>query len=532
MEDPSGATSNTDRLWSLREFGGATSQQQQPSVTLANDAPHSTSTAPPLSLQTSHQINLLGFESGRVELRQFAWHASTVTIQEFFDATDLIAADSGSAGDHFYDAAWRYAGACDAERDALRRLSGLAPRALMLCADELHEQIDWLAEERNTWILLRSFLMQRARMRDDDDGYVPTNEMSDAQLAQSFVERDAEQRFRVMSATWLEQTAWMQRRERLEAEFAELCCPGRESTSSWKELLTGASGVPAAEESAGKSSERVWQLAFMLTRCGQLERAQHLLVAAGIAWKAALLEGRVPLHVPSAADANDEDDGHGRPLVSGNPNRLTWKRQVWKLSETASCKFERAVYGAVCGNAAAILPACDASSWRDAAWCHFLVSADIKQEMFIASRRGEAGRLPAEYWSQELDADKWLCMDDAGLPADIGILHCVDKAILLDNAALLKSAVQKASNQLSQVGANALRFAAHLVLYVGALGCFAAGDGVPADERELLNDTILFRYITQVLLTRHDNDRIVAFYAQLLQRHESRAELARIMRAA
>ncbi|ORY75418.1 nuclear pore protein 84/107 [Protomyces lactucae-debilis] len=123
---------------------------------------------------------------------------------------------------------------------------------------------------------------------------------------------------------------------------------------------------------------RLLRQLFYLVRAGEFEEAAELCRDSGNAWRVASMQGGVEYR-DAAIDSLD--------LVTeteGNPNKALWRRMCFALSQQPGFnEYERALYGALCGDLASVLPVCN--TWDDALWAHYNALTQCKVEAHLRS---------------------------------------------------------------------------------------------------------------------------------------------------
>ncbi|CAD7700985.1 unnamed protein product [Ostreobium quekettii] len=150
---------------------------------------------------------------------------------------------------------------------------------------------------------------------------------------------------------------------------------------------------------------------WMLIRAGRMEKAQELCAKAGQPWRAASLSGcgplgPLPLGHTVTSDVQDDFDLHlveefhqdqiGAEVDLG-VDREWLQRNLfrWACAQIASqtksspaargVSFESAVYGVLCGDVDAMLPACQ--TWEDAVWAHCRAWLELTSETTILQHK-------------------------------------------------------------------------------------------------------------------------------------------------
>ncbi|KAG0006490.1 hypothetical protein BGZ65_007375 [Modicella reniformis] len=127
-------------------------------------------------------------------------------------------------------------------------------------------------------------------------------------------------------------------------------------------------------------------------RRGQIEIARNACVKAGEPWRAESISGG-ELYSVSLAFTDPEYDQQEGPI--GNKTRSLWKGTCYALAkETSADQYERAIYGALCGDIPSVLPVC--TSWEDHAWAQYnsLVESMIEARLSQFGRGGPSKILP------------------------------------------------------------------------------------------------------------------------------------------
>lgn len=113
---------------------------------------------------------------------------------------------------------------------------------------------------------------------------------------------------------------------------------------------------------------RLYRYIFQLLRAGQLEDGKDVAQRLGFFWLAAALDGWLLYHDPNYAA--DRTTHKCLEPIEGNANRDLWKYVCWRASKMEGTNIhERALFGALSGNVAAVLPLC--SRWSDKLWAYF-----------------------------------------------------------------------------------------------------------------------------------------------------------------
>lgn len=160
-----------------------------------------------------------------------------------------------------------------------------------------------------------------------------------------------------------------------------------------------------------EDENRLLRFTFRNIRAGQLDSGIELCQKLGYHWLAGILQAWILHH-----DPNFSPDATTRLSSTGNARRDLFKFICWSSASTAKnmSLYEKAIYGALSGNATAMLPACP--TWMDKLWAYFRSSIDVQVEQELKANRDEkpssarvsgtlipssrtSTELPSEYWS-------------------------------------------------------------------------------------------------------------------------------------
>ncbi|BGP56625.1 hypothetical protein JCM8202_000189 [Rhodotorula sphaerocarpa] len=294
-------------------------------------------------------------------------------------------------------------------------------------------------------------------------------------------------------------------------------------------------------------------------RRGQLDLAIESCRQSDQSWRAASLSGGQLWSDPLLAaddDELEEDDVMAGPgalerSVKGNANRKLWKTMCRKLAGSQSLdKFERALYGALSGDVASVLPVC--SGWEDVVWAHVNSLFESRVEAGLAA--SPAGRFWQRGSVAPLNAKANLDPEDAligpgaatGRPLRAELEEVFDKLVRSDKADLSAAAknpfrVAQAYLIVGKVGdlletfvdrleaaaldtepetlAHLLRFFSHLVLVLRMLK-----QPLP----EFASNRILEAYV-HVLEANDQDEDLIAFYASHLEKQSAIESYARFL---
>lgn len=249
---------------------------------------------------------------------------------------------------------------------------------------------------------------------------------------------------------------------------------------------------------------------FRFIRAGKLEEAQKLCCDQGHYWRAATLDGWRLWHDPNFFT----NDGSGDVLpAEGNPDRDLWKINCWSLSEEKSCHlYEKAMYAALSGHLAQLLPAC--ATWDDCVWAYFKVLVDLRVEQEIRNYPRSAAdfeNLPKAYWDQVVthDLNPKGIMDQLNASPNMDIRkQCGDRYKVTQTNLILhdiEELLNHLSSQINTEDSHFIRFMAHLVLFLQSAGI---------QTNEEICVKVLKRYV-EVLIEDKQNNLVAAYTARL-----------------
>ncbi|KAG0264732.1 Nucleoporin nup84 [Mortierella polycephala] len=218
--------------------------------------------------------------------------------------------------------------------------------------------------------------------------------------------------------------------------------------------------------------QTVWQY----IRRGQLQKAKDACIKAGEPWRAESIGGG-DLYTVSIAFTDPLYDREEGPI--GNKTRGLWKGTCYALSKEKTVnQFERAVYGALCGDVASVTPVC--SSWEDHAWAQYnaLVESMIETRLSQFNRGGpsKALPLPTTKISSAKDIFDSLANGESEdlRNASKDLFRFIQTSIILGQTDQLLSKMTKDAETSGKSGASLrphmLRFMAHFVLLLRSKG--------------------------------------------------------------
>ncbi|KAF9967135.1 Nucleoporin nup84 [Mortierella alpina] len=216
----------------------------------------------------------------------------------------------------------------------------------------------------------------------------------------------------------------------------------------------------------------VWQY----IRRGQHQQARKACISAGEHWRAESISGGAPYAVSIAFTdpAYDRDEG-----LSGNKTRGLWKGTCYALAKEKSAdQFERAVYGALCGDVESVIPVC--STWEDHAWARYnaLVERMVEERLSQFNRGAPTKALPlpnVTITSAKDIFDSLANSEDKNLShASKDIFRAIQISIILGRTDELLSKMAKEARASTKSGSpprpHMLRFMTHFVLLLRSKG--------------------------------------------------------------
>ncbi|KAF9435549.1 Nucleoporin nup84 [Entomortierella beljakovae] len=255
--------------------------------------------------------------------------------------------------------------------------------------------------EGHTWILLVTLFSAFENQRPFVDKGPEPLEWSDLDLVEHLASRDNNFKHHAAVKVWLETIA---------PRFTPLVSPKiytqqntiRPSFSFAPQQSTNKSenlDPDAVTRDGTKLDDRNQQIEHDLLRTvweyirrGKIEKAKEACIKAGEEWRAESIGGGDLYSVPVAFSNyvyDQEDDRHG------NKTRSLWKGTCFALaSEKSADQYERAIYGALCGDVSSVLPVC--STWEDHAWAQYnaMVESMIEARLSQFNRGGLCTELP------------------------------------------------------------------------------------------------------------------------------------------
>ncbi|GAA6032198.1 hypothetical protein JCM8097_007121 [Rhodosporidiobolus ruineniae] len=284
---------------------------------------------------------------------------------------------------------------------------------------------------------------------------------------------------------------------------------------------------------------------YEYVRAGELDLALDMCRQSDQAWRAASLAGGKLWFDPALAPGEEGyEEDVAEKVAQGNVQRRLWKRMCRKVAESNTLDpYERALYGALSGDVASVLPVC--STWEDVVWAHLNALFEAHVEAGLSA--SPSGR----YWQRptispldepkgELDAEDALLLPSvvAQTPIRQELERTFEKLVRSDKADLASAAknpfhLSQAYLIVGKIGelvetfverlessaaetepdtlAHLLRFFSHLILALRLLK-----QPLPS----YASNRILEAYV-KVLEAEEQDESLVAFYASALERQSA-----------
>ena len=304
--------------------------------------------------------------------------------------------------------------------ESLKKLLSKVDRAM----ERFHKTLsvlEGLTNERNTWRLMGKLYNDRlVTSMKDSSVLVPPIKNSERQIVEKLFQANADIRQTWIVVEWLERNAKSQEEEVLANQMQLFSEGGVAWENTLSAIQRGAAGANMVTEldpdGPGRTGKQLHSLdqeeetrliktVFGCVRCGLLEDGQDLCIRVGQAWRAATLEGWKLYHDPNYQSGTG---GQGDKLpVEGNKHRDVWKAVAWRMTEDSSLpQHERAVYAALCGNLAQLVPVC--TSWEDLLWAGAKCAVDVMVETEIRDKflSKQFEPLPTQYWNTPVSLSK------------------------------------------------------------------------------------------------------------------------------
>ncbi|KAH7938626.1 hypothetical protein MRX96_019098 [Rhipicephalus microplus] len=393
-----------------------------------------------------------------------------------------------------------------------------------------------LTEERNTWKLTGALLRDRLKADQfigesgDNTIFFPgSREVSDKEIVEALIARDSFTRQAILVVDWLESCATHQHGmgnddDKLEY-FADAGCAWKNTlhhVQSHADIGSALSSYVTELDPDAPSRERLpiheldrdnefrlFRSIFFHLRAGQLQRAQELAADNGHFWLAAALEGWRPYHDPNNGSILGAKT---MQPAEGNLYRDLWKRACWEAASNPTCsRYERAVYGSLCGNVQAMLPAC--TTWEDQLWARMRAVVDVCVEQGLRTATQQARRLeplppgyPSDRGTFEAVFRELQVAVGARETRDQKIMHILQRGVVMDDAVSMVEEIHDwATAQANEPPLLTMRFLAHMVLLLRQIRRLTSTDACSA---------LLCTYIDMLINEGHA--RLVATYAATL----------------
>ncbi|KAK9469976.1 nuclear pore protein 84/107 [Dipodascopsis tothii] len=300
---------------------------------------------------------------------------------------------------------------CAEPYDLLYQYSDVAAAHARACrerADPPAEVENWDLEAR-TWTLIALVYEMRQR---GPQFKLPSLSMvtSNSVFEQWYLDYDDRARETLLVRSWLQQclaatytfgddlrgSKWQTTKARVKSNQVRATAfgrpanpnvPGRASDVLVTELDVDApmrqgKAIDAAD---AEDDRRVFANVFRLIQTGQLDRARTICEHTGNFTLNAAVNGAVEYCDP-AVDAT----GPAGERAFGTKRKALWRRMCAQLARAAEVpdKYERAIYGFICGDLDTVVAVCD--SWESELLAHVQHLLSVETEQFIDTRRREA----------------------------------------------------------------------------------------------------------------------------------------------
>lgn len=387
------------------------------------------------------------------------------------------------------------------------------------------EQRLWqqLSLERDTWRLMAALFADEMTERESEED---SSAVDPASAVQRLFLGDSGVRRAQLVVDWLEQCA----SDQLMGSFHERVEFFSDAPSGWENTLhalrsAGGGGgsdsqlTPALDPDAParlkrhlhsvdvQDEQRLLRYVFALLRAGRLTDAQQLCVRVGQAWRAAALDG---WKLYSDGNLTAVARQRAAQAPAGNRQRELWRLAAWRLADSPHAdRYERAVYGALCGHLDAVLAVC--VDWEDRVWALFRQQVDVRvaQELDVwreASVVGNDDRR-SEHCERELREVERRRRN----PGQRGVAALFDEADSLE-----ESSKTSTSTSAKRAGSEwDIRRLFNRLQRQAVLGDMEAMMSTLADSSSQLTDT--FNHHTSTAVQRRQLLRAVAHMALLLR---------------
>lgn len=453
------------------------------------------------------------------------------SLRQALDESSILP-NTGVAGDGLSEAFFEIiqAGGPSDILDILARLSQVCYDSLELVEpwNRYNVYNYWLAEEANTWKLLRCLYADSIRDHTEALGNLPLDTLSQQTLVNALFESDVDVRLLQLLVDWLEATAAYQE------EATKTSAPVLGNNTHWSntlhQLLIGTSlfnkesnktmvtcidpDAPRRQKKSIHSDDQqddsdLCKRIFTEVRCGKFNSAISLCINAGQSWRAAVLQGWRLLHYLPREDPSS-------PLeITGNPLRDLWKWSCFGIASNLSENIHyRATVGILCGHLPSTLPACQ-GNWEDLLWAHLRVQIEARVDKFLHEHHATAHAnttsqdvlelLQEEYHTEELSLEQIFSAINALMDGkkESEYQKCQRHLILGHITAIMQDSLQWIENADEKF----VRFLAHLVLVLRMMG---------KDLEHDIGNKILEKYVIQLIERMAEGGiecpELIAFY--------------------
>ncbi|KAG0214493.1 Nucleoporin nup84 [Mortierella sp. GBA30] len=265
---------------------------------------------------------------------------------------------------------------------------------------EANEHQLWQSEH-NTWLLLSTLFSAFECKKTFVDKGPEALEWSDLDLVEHLASTDSNFKHHKAVKAWLEViappvTPLIMTKDHTPAPRTQISFSFSTPASSTKPKYQDPDAVSRDGVKPSEQNQRVehdlLRAVWQYIRRGQLQQARKACINAGEHWRAESISGGDPYSVAIAFTdpAYDREEG---PI--GNKTRGLWKGTCYALAnEPSADQYERAVYGALCGDVQSVIPVC--TSWEDHAWARYnaLVENMIEDRLSQFNRGAPSNALP------------------------------------------------------------------------------------------------------------------------------------------
>ncbi|XP_022097754.1 nuclear pore complex protein Nup107-like [Acanthaster planci] len=392
------------------------------------------------------------------------------------------------------------------------------------------EVLRLLDQEKCSWRLIGSLYQDRQSVLEDDqedmDVNLETPSQSEKDIMEAFFLGNSEVRQSQIVVDWLEENAQDVLRsgyDRAEFYSKSICWEntlhglkrqvGTGQRQSSLSHLDPDAPIRESKPLADLDKEdevRLLREVFGNIRAGRMEEAQRLCRKCGQSWRAATLDGWRLYDDPNISEVPATGE---LQHIKGNKYRDIWKSVCWRMAEDERFNvYERAIYAALSGNLKELLPACD--SWDDCLWAYFKVFVDRQVEQEIRDKLNlsrELEALPDAYYEKELSPSR-IFQELQSHPRQIVEMqskekhHIIQKFIILgDVDALIEEMGDWIYDDVSRPSHHLVRFMAHVVLFLRALGL---------QTKDAICVAIIEAYVKDLITEKHT--KLVAMYTAQL----------------